>query len=121
MQNNSLMQCYFFRYLLRFLYNLAGFQSNIKKIKEQSPRKILQVCVGKTSSFVSTDATICCKQIVNAWQCGKQIRITGFFFSGKIFFCMKTVGMSYIYHFSGLQKRKHFQIKVIHGIFRELL
>ena len=58
MQNISLMQRYFFRYFLGFLYNLAGFQSNIKEIKEQSPRKILQVSAGKTLNFVSTDATI---------------------------------------------------------------
>ena len=35
MLNISLMQCYFFKYLLGFLYNLAGFQSNIKKVQEK--------------------------------------------------------------------------------------
>ena len=102
MQNNSLMQCY----LLGFLYNLAGFQSQIKKIKEESPRKILQVCVGKTSSFVSTDATICCKQIVNAWQCGKQIRITGFFFSGKLY--LSLFGFAKTKTFPNKSSTRHF-------------
>ena len=33
------MQCYFFKYLLGFLYNLAGFQNNIKKVQEKFPAK----------------------------------------------------------------------------------
>ena len=41
MLNISLMQCYFFKYLLEFLYNLAGFQSNIKKVQEKIPAKLL--------------------------------------------------------------------------------
>ena len=115
MQNISLMQCYFFRYLLGFLYNLAGLQSNIKEIKEQSPRKILQVFAGKTSIFVSTDATIRCKQIVNACPCGKQIRITGIFFRWNIFFCLQTNGISNFHHFSGFEKQKQFHIADIYG------
>ena len=39
MLNISLMQCYFFKYLLGFLYNLAGFQSNIKEVQEKFPAK----------------------------------------------------------------------------------
>ena len=39
LQYTSLMQCYFFKYLLEFLYNLAGFQSNIKEVQEQFPAK----------------------------------------------------------------------------------
>ena len=33
------MQCYFFKYLLGFLYNLAVFQSNIKEVQEKFPAK----------------------------------------------------------------------------------
>ena len=39
MLNISLMQCYFFKYLLGFLYNLAGFRSNIKEVQEKFPAK----------------------------------------------------------------------------------
>ena len=100
---------------------MAGFHSNIKEIEEQSPRKTLQVSAGKTLLFVSTDATIWCKQIVYMYQCGKQIQNTGIFSVEKIFCCMKTVRIGNIYHFSGLENRKQFHNKVLHGFFRELL
>ena len=67
------MQRYFFRDLLGFLHDLAGFQSNIKEIKQKIPSK-LHVFAGKTSTFVSADTT---KRREQNCQCGKQIRITG--------------------------------------------
>ena len=111
----------FLQVFIRISIQFGGFsEQHQENQRTKSPQNFAGLR-GQNLKFCKHDATICCKQIVNAWQCGKQIRITGFFFSGKNFFCMKIVGMSYIYHFSGLQKRKHFQIKVIHGIFRELL
>ena len=41
------MQCYFFRFLLEFLYNLAGFQSNIKEVQEKFPAKFSMFLRGK--------------------------------------------------------------------------
>ena len=109
------MQCHLFRYLLGFLYKLAGFKSNIKEIKELKARKILHVSAGKTSNFVRTDATVCREQIVNACRpCGKQIPKTGFFFGGNIIY-KKTVAVRNIYLFSSLEEQKHFLNEVLYG------
>ena len=43
------------------------------------------------------------------------------FFPMENFFSMKTVEIGNIYHFSGLEKRKHFHNKVIHDFLGELL
>ena len=92
------MQCYFFGYLLGILYNLAGFQSNIKKVQEKYPSKIFHVFAGKTSNFMSTDGNISCKQFFMCARVAKEFVLLEFFFGGNLF-CMQTVEIRNIYHF----------------------
>ena len=47
MLNISLLQCYFCKFLLGFLYNLAGVQSNIKEIQEKFPAKSAKILRAK--------------------------------------------------------------------------
>ena len=86
-----------FRYLSRLRNDLAGFQSNIKKIREKSHAQFFQIFAGKTSNFVSTDAIKPRKQIVNECQGGKQIRTTGIF-------CMQTVEKTQSLSLTGSEK-----------------
>ena len=74
--------------------------------------------MGKASNFVSTDATILRKQIVNQCPCGKQIRITGTFFSGNFFLHGNCWNRQYLSLF-GIKKQTHFHIEVLHNFFRD--
>ena len=68
----------FLHVYLWLLYNLAGFQSNNKKIKGKIPVNFAGFR-GQTSIFVSTHATIWRIPIVNDCLCDKQICKNGFF------------------------------------------
>ena len=53
----------FLQVFIRISIQFGGSSEQHQGNKRTKSPQILQVCVGKTSSFVSTDATICCKQI----------------------------------------------------------
>ena len=79
------MQCYFFRFLLGFLYNLAGFQSNIKEVQEKFPAEFSMFLRAKPHILWVLTLTYDVNKNFYVCQCGKQIRITGIFSVEKIF------------------------------------
>ena len=88
MLNISLMQCCFFKCLLGFLYNLAGFQSNIKEVQEKLPEKFSMFLRAKHQILRVLKLPYDVNKILNfcVCQCGKLD-----FFSMEKVFCLETV------------------------------
>ena len=98
MLNISLMQCYFFKYLLGFLYNLAGFQSNIKEVQEKFPAKFSMFLRAKPQILrvlklqYDVNKIFACASVANKF-------VLLEFFSRENFFCLEPVSNSNYYIF----------------------
>ena len=73
------------RLVSTFSIQFGGFSEQHQGNKRPNFHEIFQVFAGRSSIFVSADAAIGRKQILYVSQCGKQIRINGTYFKGKLF------------------------------------
>ena len=105
MLNISLMQCYFFKNLLGFLYNLAGFQSNIKESQEKTPAKFCRFSRAKPQLLsVQTLQNVMNKNF-ECVSVAKKIVILELF-SKENFLVTQTVEKSNNHHFPHLENQK---------------
>ena len=91
----------FFRFLLGFLYNLAGFQSNVKEVQEKFPAKFYMFLLEKPQILWVLTLTYDVNKIFTCASVANKFVLLDFFSVYKKIFCMKTVGIGNIYHFSG--------------------
>ena len=91
MLNISLMQCYFFKYLLGFLYNLAGFQSNIKEVQEKFPAKFSMFLRAKPQMLrvlklqYDVNKFFACASVANKFVLLEFFSMENFFFAWNLF------------------------------------